>query len=40
MPVVKILLISGMGAVLSTQYADVIAEDSVKHINKVKGRRI
>ena len=36
MPVVKILLISGLGVVLSTQYAGVLTEDSLKHINKVK----
>lgn len=35
MPVVKILLISGLGAVLSTQSAGVLTEDSLKHINKV-----
>jgi len=35
MPVVKILLISGLGAVLSTQYVGVLTEDSLKHMNKV-----
>lgn len=36
MPVVKILLISGLGAVLATRYAGVLTEDSLKHLNKVK----
>ena len=40
MPVVKIFLISGLGAVLSTLYADVITEDFLKHINKVKDGRL
>ena len=40
MPVVKILLISGLGVVLSTQYAGVLTEYSLKHINKVKDRRL
>jgi len=35
MPVVKILLISGLGAVLSTQYAGVLTEESRKSLNKV-----
>jgi len=35
MPVVKILLISGLGAVLATRYAGVLTEDSLKHVNKV-----
>lgn len=36
MPVVKILLISGLGAVLSTQYVGVLTEACLKHMNKVK----
>jgi len=36
MPVVKILLISGLGTVLSTQYVGVLTEDSLKHMIKVK----
>jgi len=35
MPVVKILLISGLGAVLSTQYVGVLTEACLKHMNKV-----
>ncbi|KAH9316299.1 hypothetical protein KI387_024926, partial [Taxus chinensis] len=35
MPVVKILLISGVGAFLSTQYVNVLSDDARKHLNKV-----
>ena len=37
MPVIKILLISALGAVLSTQYAGVLTEESRK---KVRDRRL
>lgn len=35
MPVIKILLISSLGAVLSTQYAGVLTDESRKSLNKV-----
>ena len=38
--VIKILLISVLGVFLSTQYVSVLIEDSMKHINKVKDRRL
>lgn len=35
MPVVKILLISGLGAVLASQYVNVFTEDARRHLNKI-----
>eukprot|EP01018_Ginkgo_biloba_P028880 Gb_20670 [translate_table: standard] len=35
MPVLKVLLISGLGAFLATQYMDVLTADARKHLNKI-----
>lgn len=35
MPVLRILLISGLGAFLATSYVDVLTADARKHVNKV-----
>ena len=40
MPVIKILLISALGAVLSTQYAGVLTEESRNFLNKVRDHRL